>query len=274
MGVGVSGIVMISPYLTYNDPDVSPLGWAAMLPSMAAAHYEKQGRRPDAALMSEVESYARGEYVIDFLKGVRDRTALDRMVANVARFTGLDAEEVRRMGGRVEGGAFVRGLHREAGQVGSYYDPNVTGFDPYPLATESRAPDPILSGTHAPLTAAMSDFVTRQVGWKVDAHYEVLNYDVNRRWEKRWSVAADTLGKLREVLAVDAKMKVLVAHGYSDLACPYFRSVMMLAQLPTLGADERVRLSVYPGGHMFYSRAESQAAFRRDVQTMFGVSSD
>ncbi|MFC4312518.1 S10 family peptidase [Steroidobacter flavus] len=270
MGVGVSGIVMISPYLTYNDRDVSPLGWAAMLPSMAAAHYEKEGRRPDAVSMSEVENYARGEYVVDFLKGVRDPSALDRLVTNVTRFTGLDADEVRRKGGRIEGGFFVRSLHREAGQVGSYYDPNVTGFDPYPLASESRAPDPILAGTHAPLTAAMSDLVTRQVGWKVDGHYEVLNYEVNRRWEKRWSVAADTFGKVREVLAVDSKAKVLVAHGYSDLACPYFRSVMMLAQLPALGADDRVRLTVYPGGHMFYSRAESQAAFRRDVRILYG----
>jgi carboxypeptidase C (cathepsin A) len=25
----------------------------------------------------------------------------------------------------------------------------------------------------------------------------------------------------------------------------------------------------YPGGHMFYSRAQSQAAFKKDVQEMF-----
>jgi carboxypeptidase C (cathepsin A) len=28
---------------------------------------------------------------------------------------------------------------------------------------------------------------------------------------------------------------------------------------------------VYPGGHMFYSRPDSQAAFRRDVLALYGA---
>jgi carboxypeptidase C (cathepsin A) len=32
-----------------------------------------------------------------------------------------------------------------------------------------------------------------------------------------------------------------------------------------------VKLSLYPGGHMFYSRPASQAAFRNDVLAVFGA---
>jgi len=32
-----------------------------------------------------------------------------------------------------------------------------------------------------------------------------------------------------------------------------------------------MRLQVYPGGHMFYSRPDSQAAFRRDVMALYGA---
>jgi carboxypeptidase C (cathepsin A) len=32
---------------------------------------------------------------------------------------------------------------------------------------------------------------------------------------------------------------------------------------------DRVQVRSYPGGHMFYSRADSQAAFRKDVQALF-----
>src|ERR1700759_4803494 len=47
LGVAVSGIVMVSPYLEpgmNNDPDFSPMNWVTTLPSMAAANYERQGK--------------------------------------------------------------------------------------------------------------------------------------------------------------------------------------------------------------------------------------
>jgi carboxypeptidase C (cathepsin A) len=41
--------------------------------------------------------------------------------------------------------------------------------------------------------------------------------------------------------------------------------------MPISGDPNRVKLSIYPGGHMFYSRPASQAAFRADVMGVFGV---
>jgi carboxypeptidase C (cathepsin A) len=35
----------------------------------------------------------------------------------------------------------------------------------------------------------------------------------------------------------------------------------------------RVKLNVYPGGHMFYSRAGSMEAFRRDVMALYAATS-
>jgi hypothetical protein len=32
-----------------------------------------------------------------------------------------------------------------------------------------------------------------------------------------------------------------------------------------------VKLSIYPGGQMFYSRPTSQAAFRGDVMALYGL---
>ena len=64
-------------------------------------------------------------------------------------------------------------------------------------------------------------------------------------------------------------MRVLVAHGFTDLVTPYFASKLLLDQLPDLGPQKRVALSVYEGGHMFYSRQVSRQAFRSDVQRLF-----
>ncbi|MFX8090494.1 hypothetical protein ABTK75_19450, partial [Acinetobacter baumannii] len=48
MGVGVNGVVMVSPYLDPpaigDDTALSPLPWIINLPSMAAAKLEREGR--------------------------------------------------------------------------------------------------------------------------------------------------------------------------------------------------------------------------------------
>jgi carboxypeptidase C (cathepsin A) len=47
---------------------------------------------------------------------------------------------------------------------------------------------------------------------------------------------------------------------------------MVVAQIPAMGAATRLQVKVYPGGHMFYSRPDSQAALRRDVMALYGAS--
>jgi carboxypeptidase C (cathepsin A) len=274
MGVGVSGVVMVSPALdgrSAADPDTSPMSWMATLPSMAAANYERQDKALTPELMSEVETYARTDYVTDLLKGRQDPAAVDRIVQRVTAYTGLNETDVRHMGGRIESRAFLRDLYRDQGKLGSWYDSNVTAFDPYPWAPQQETGDPILQSILAPATSAMVDFITREVGWKVDGHYEALSGAVNQHWEKHWFTSIESASDLRQALAIDPKMKALIVHGYDDLSCPYFQSKMVVAQIPTMGAPDRLQVKVYPGGHMFYSRPDSQAALRRDVMALYGV---
>jgi carboxypeptidase C (cathepsin A) len=273
-GIGVSGVVMVSPALDGRndaDPDTSPLSWVVTLPSMAAANYERQGKALGPAQMAEVETYARTDFVLDLLRGQKDPAAVDRLVKRVSAYTGLDETDVRRMGGRIDSREFLRALYRDQGKLGSWYDSNVTAYDPFPWSPRQRAGDPILDGILAPTTSAMVDFVTRQVGWKVEAHYEPLNPMVNQHWEKNWFTSIESASDLRQALAVDPKMKALIVHGYDDLSCPYFGTLLVVAQIPAMGEADRLQVKVYPGGHMFYSRPDSQSALRRDVMALYGV---
>jgi carboxypeptidase C (cathepsin A) len=93
---------------------------------------------------------------------------------------------------------------------------------------------------------------------------------VNDSWEKGVELT-DAATDLRQAVAADPKMKVLIVHGYDDLSCPYFISRLIIDQMPISGDVSRVRLALYPGGHMFYSRPGSQASFRADVMQVFGV---
>jgi len=63
---------------------------------------------------------------------------------------------------------------------------------------------------------------------------------------------------------------VLIAHGWNDLSCPFMGSVLTVDLMPVMGDATRVAVREYPGGHMFYSRADSQALLRKHAQEMFG----
>jgi carboxypeptidase C (cathepsin A) len=273
MGVGVSGLVMVSPYLDPpaigNETNLSPLPWMINLPSMTAGNYERQGRRLNPATMSEVENYVRTEFVTDFLKGTSDKAATDRLSARVASYTGLDPALVRRLDGRVDIATYLREIRRSTGQVGSVYDSNVTAYDPFPASADADYNDPLLDGIIAPTTSAAVDFITNQVGWKTEGHFETLSYAVNKAWDRDQSDAPVT--DLRKAIANDPKMAVMIAHGWDDLSCPYFTSKLVIDQMPGFGQAERIKLHVYPGGHMFYARPDSAQAFKRDAMAIYGA---
>jgi carboxypeptidase C (cathepsin A) len=272
LGVAMNGIVLVSPYLNPTideDGDVSPMPWIVTLPSIAAANLERR-HTLSAETMAPVIAYARGDYALDLLKGRSDPQALSRIVDRVSELTGLDKTFVRRAGGRVEIGAYLREVFRAEGKLGSVYDSNVTSFDPFPFADTQRGNDPLLESIIAPTTTAMADFVTRVVGWNVSGRYNALSYDVNSKWDQDSpALRRGAVPDLRQAVAADSKLRVLIVHGWNDLSCPFMGSVLTVDQMPVMGDAARVSVREYPGGHMFYSRHDSQAALRKDVQEMF-----
>ncbi len=278
LGVAMNGVVLVSPYLdpgASDNGDLSPLPWTLTLPSIAAANLERQGKLSDAAMANIVE-YTRTEYVQDLLKGRSDTQAIERIVKRVTELSGLDPTFVRRSGGRLETQAYLREVYRSEGKLGSRYDSNVTAYDPFPFAPNQRNNDPILDSIIAPTTTAMVDFITRTVGWKYSGRFNALSYEVNRLWtdspdsEKRENgLEHGSVQELRESLAVDPKIHVLIVHGWDDLSCPFMASVLIVDQMPVMGKTDRIQVKEYPGGHMFYSRPQSQAALKNDVMSMY-----
>ena len=273
LGVAMNGVVLVSPFLNPTldeNGDVSPMRWLLSLPSITAAHLERLHKLTPEA-MAPVIAYTRGDYVTDLLKGRSDPQATTRVVKRVTELTGLEEEFVRRAGGRLEIGAYLREVFREEGKIGSIYDSNVTSYDPFPFAPYQRANDPLLEAIIAPTTTAMVDFVTRVMGWKTDARYNALSYDVSSQWDRdSRALRGGAVDDLREAVAADPKLRVLIAHGWNDLSCPFMGSILTVDQMPVMGDAARVAVREYAGGHMFYTRADSQALLRKNVEDMFG----
>ncbi len=270
-GVGVRGLILISPVLdfgSYVDGLNNPFPLLTRLPSYAAAYRERSGpvARSDLA---DVERYAVGDYLADWLRGPRDQAAVERREQRVAALTGMDPATVRRLGGAIDKDEFLHEFERSQGKVVAFYDATIAAYDPFPAAYRDRALDPVLPGYEGPFTSAIVDLYARKLGWKVEERYELLNEEVDRNWN--WGSRLnppESITALRRMLALDPHFRVLVSHGLTDVQTPYLATQLQLDQIPDYGPQGRLILKVYPGGHMHYSRDDTRKAMRDDAKRL------
>lgn len=276
-GIGVSGIVMISPVLdftTQSDSDGSVLSFATRIPTLAALGLQRAGTPVSREALKDAEDYARGDFVVDFLRGPGDPDAVNRIADRVAELSGLDREFIAGQAGRLDIAQIARELGRDTQSVASLYDATVLGLDPLPFVRNFQPRDPILAASIAPLTSTATDFIGRIVGWRVDAPYRLLSNEVNAGWS--WganrSEVPESVSDLRAALSLDPALKALIVHGATDLVTPYFDSQIVIDRLTPLGAatpQDRVQLEVLKGGHMFYSDDESRAALTAAARKLY-----
>lgn len=274
-GVGVNGLVMVSPVIDFGwrgNGRQAPMNWVVRLPSMAAA--AREAKTPfDREALRDAERYAATDYLVDLARGERDTAAVERISVRVAQLTGLDPALVRRLAGRVDTRTFIRERYRDRGLIGSMYDATVTGIDPDPTSASSHYDDPVLSVIRAPLSTAMTDLYARVLKWRVEEPYQLLNNRVNQRWD--WGGGRSThdiVDEMRGILAHDPQLRILIAHGATDLVTPYFENQMIVDQFPPFASPDRLKLSVYGGGHMFYTRDASRRALRDDALQLYRAS--
>ncbi len=267
-GVGVKGLILVSPVLDFREfTGSSMLQYVWSLPTMAAVAREKEKGSVTRADMADVEGYARGDFLTDIVKGEADSEATNRIADKIAAFTGIDQAVSRRLAGRFDAIEFRREFDRKNGKVTGRYDASVTGFDSNPDSSFYHFGDPSAEPLFAPLTSAAVDLTNRTLNWRPDGSYNLMSAAADKGWN--WGGGLnppESLSEVRQILARDPKLKLLVVHGLFDLATPYFGSKILLDQLPAYATPDRVKLVVYPGGHMFYTRDASRKAFRDEVE--------
>ncbi|HEY1933632.1 MAG TPA: septum formation initiator [Acetobacteraceae bacterium] len=270
-GVGVSGVVMISPLLDAHRESVGydPFAWVDRLPSQVAAARALKGPVTRASV-ADAERYAATDYITDLLQGEHDPAAIARVSARVATLTGLDPALVQRFHGRLDADVFLHELERAQGKVGSVYDPTITRGDPFPHQAYSYFPDPVLEGFKAPIASAMMAIYSGKLHWRPDAVYELANDAAFNQWDWGHGMGRpESVTAMQAALSLDPHLHILIAHGLFDLRTPYFATALILRALPEVAPPGRVRLVVYPGGHMFYSQDASSHALHEDARALY-----
>jgi carboxypeptidase C (cathepsin A) len=271
-GIDLAGIVMISPVIDFQlmgEEQTDILPWALRLPSYAAAAMAIGGPLDPAAL-APVERFAMGPYLTALAAGTTEPDQTGKAYAEVARLTGLDAASIARWHGRIPLDAYIKGIHREQGDIISRYDGAVAApdADPWGYGVED---DPILAGIFAPFDEAFVSYARDELGFKTEQPFILLSNEVNEHW--RWHDgggwgAIGSSDALRRALVLKPNMRVLIAHGMTDLQTPYMMSRFIVDQLPP-AARNRVTLKLYDGGHMMYLRNGSRHRLAADAAAFY-----
>lgn len=275
-GLYLNGIMLISSVLDFATVDFQPghdLPYILFLPTYTATAWYHG--KLDPALqtdlrqtLNEVELYASTEYALALMKGDaltgEERT---NIAQNLARYTGLSVEYVMRSNLRVEIMHFTKELLRGEQRTVGRLDSRFKGIDrDWTGATIEN--DPSYSNIIGPYTAALYDYVRRELKFESDLPYEILSLKVNERWsfadhENKFVNVADTL---RGAMSINPALQVIIANGYYDMATPYYATQYTLQHM---ALDESLRgnvtMTYYEAGHMMYIHVPSLAQFKQDL---------
>jgi carboxypeptidase C (cathepsin A) len=276
-GISFNGITLLSSALDFQTLEftkANDLPYILILPSytMIAAYHKKLS--PDlmqdlAKTRGDVEHWAMNEYAQALAKGdaisAQERqSTIDQM----SRYTGLKKDFLDQANLRVDVAQLTHNLLLDQKLRVGRLDGRFTGIDPNGLL-DTPFYDPGMSETLPPYSSVFNNYVRSELGYKTDMPYRVFAFGAEDfKWE--WGSAEkgfpDTATGLREAMAKNPYMRVLVMEGYYDLATPYFAANYVMGHLD-LPESLRKNLSfaTYESGHMVYVDTQSLAKFSRDL---------
>jgi carboxypeptidase C (cathepsin A) len=259
-GMYLNGLVLVSGVLdfaTISGDTGNDLPYPLILPAYTAtAHFHKK-LPPDLQAdldkaLAESREFARGEYASAMLAGAGLPAAeREKIVAELARLTGLPTRVIEDNQLRVDPGTFRKQLLHDEGLILGGYDARLTGRDGDPSANGPDF-DPSAAATMGAFAGAMNSYVRSELKFEDDLPYEVFG-DVHP-----WNYGArnsfpDASDRLASVMNQNPYLKVLVCNGRCDLVCPVDTMRHSIEHMPLADAYRKnVSFAEFDAGHMMY----------------------
>ena len=274
-GMFLNGIILVSPILNFQTArftDGNDLPYWLFLPTYTAtAFYHNQLsprlQRDLQATLREVETFARTDYLLALAQGdTLPEDEKQRIVTKLAEYTGLSEAYVRNTNMRIRIYNFCKELMRDERRVVGRLDSRYTAIEANHIGSSTER-DPSYSAILGPYTAALNDYVRRELRYKNDHPYEILTGRV-RPWdysshENRFVNVSDTL---RSAISMNPDLRVLSCSGYYDLATPYYAMDYTISHM-RLPPEHRgnITTTYYESGHMMYVREDDLRKLKQDV---------
>jgi carboxypeptidase C (cathepsin A) len=267
-GVAPTALVLQSPALDYNSNcGVSGAGDCSnALPSYAAIGAFHGLASPLPAdldgYMADLRDFTAGRYAPAVAALLASATPPPAdLPPLLAGYTGLPAS-VWSMQFNLAPDTFRSRL--VAGQLIGRYDGRMLAPSGSPLAREG---DPSSTYLAASFASVIASYLRDTLRYSNASTYVLLSSAGNT-----WNYAhagrplPDTVPDLAAALAQDPALRVLAVSGYHDLATPFRVTELDLARL---GAEPRVQVRNYPGGHMSYLDDATRPRQRADLAAFY-----
>ncbi|MBK7872620.1 MAG: carboxypeptidase [Saprospiraceae bacterium] len=270
----LNGVILVSPTGLGIERD-GPVDAANRLPYFAATAWFHKVLAPELQqkdldqLLVEAENFTINELLPAMaMGGFIDEQKRKALAQKMAYYSGISEKTILQHNLDVPYNFFWKDLLRERGgyTVGRL-DSRYKGIDSKEAGVSPDYNSEITSWLHS-FTPAINYYFRNQLNFKTDIKYNMFG-PVNP-----WDRSGDNTGEnLRQAMAQNPYLKVMVQSGFYDGATTYFNAKYSMWHLDPSGRmKDRLRFEGYRSGHMMYLRQEDLAKANEHIREFIRAS--
>lgn len=263
----LNGVILVSPTELGIERD-GPVGIANRLPYFAAAAWyhdalptELQNKELED-LLEEVENYTINELTPVLVKGGFTETSKKEAAAEkMAYYSGISKEVILQNNLDVDYRYFWKELKRKEGVTVGRLDSRYLGIDAKEAGDSPDYNAELTSWLHS-FTPAINHYLRNDLNFETDLKY--FMFGPVHPWDRSGN---NTGENLRQAMAQNPNLDVMIQSGYFDGATTYFNAKYTMWQLDQSGKlKDRLSFKGYESGHMMYLRAEDLKNANEDIR--------
>jgi carboxypeptidase C (cathepsin A) len=257
----LNGVILVSPTNLGIERN-GPVQQALMIPYYSATAWYHKALGADLQqkdltdVLPEVEDFTINELIPAIAKGGFIADDKRKQIAEkMSRFIGLSEKVILQHNLDIRPSFFWKELLRDKGFTVGRLDSRYKGIDRENGGDEPDYNAELTSWLHS-FTPAMNIYLREDLGYKTDLKYNMFGPVFP------WDNKNDHTGEnLRQAMAENPYLHLLIQSGYYDGACDYFNAKYSLWQLDPSGRlKDRLSWKGYRSGHMMYLRKEDLSA--------------
>lgn len=256
----LNGVILVSP-TGLGIERGGPVAMALHLPYYTATAWYHKALGPELqqkdllAILPEVEDFTINKLIPALSKGgFLDEQTRNSIASQMAAYSGLSQKVILQHNLYIPTDFFWKELLRDKGYTIGRLDSRYKGIDRQLAGDGPDFNAELTSWLHS-FTPAMHIYLRDELDYKTDLKYNMFG----PVWP--WNDKGDQTGEnLRQAIAENPSLHLLIQSGYYDGACDYFNAKYSMWQLDPSGRlQDRLSWEGYRSGHMLYLRKEDLA---------------
>ncbi len=264
----LNGVIMVSPADYKVIRTGGPVSDAMNLPYYTAAAWHHKALPTELQnkdlleILPESENYTINTLIPALAKGgYIGETEKNAVAKKMAYYSGLSEKEILDQNLVVPTGYFWKNLLKDKGFTTGRLDSRYLGIDRQQFGSRPDYSAELTSWLHS-FTPAINYYLQEELKFKTDIKYNM--FGPVRPWDNEND---NTRDNLRQAMAQNPYLNVLVQSGYYDGATTYFNAKYTMWQVDPSGRmKDRFEFKGYRSGHMMYLRREDLQNANNDIR--------